>query len=102
MHFLKHFSTTNQAWLARFDWCIPLHHDYGSAYHILDVIFWFGKMDILAAHQVSQLTHARRLSRQMIRDLAQFARTGTCHWQPYSATHQQPYVYSKGAGQHSL
>lgn len=93
LHFLKHFSTTNQAWLARFDWCIPLHHDYGSAYHILDVIFWFGKMDILAAHQVSQLTHARRLSRQMIRDLAQFARTGTCHWQPYSATHQQPYVY---------
>lgn len=68
-------------WTAIFAWSRPSHPNYATSYHILDVPFWLGHLDILTAHGLSLTHHEYQLSHQMIHDLCYFAATGTCSWQ---------------------
>ena len=43
-----------QLWLAEFAWHDTSSAHYRSAYHILDMVFWFGNLQILAAHQFAK------------------------------------------------
>ena len=67
-----------QLWLAEFAWHDTSSAHYRSAYHILDMVFWFGNLQILAAHQYPTTAHLKFLSRQMQNDLANFAKSGKC------------------------
>ncbi|UXR82430.1 carboxylesterase family protein [Staphylococcus sp. IVB6214] len=58
-----------------FDWTHPTHTLYQSAYHILDVLFWFGRLDIMTAQGATVNAHDIQLSHQMIQDLSTFAHT---------------------------
>ena len=66
-------------WLARFDWHQPHTSYFKSAYHILDLVFWFGHLSILTKNHYSVTQHDMNLSRNMISDLAYFARKVRCH-----------------------
>ena len=44
-----------QLWLAEFAWHDTSSAHYRGAYHILDMVFWFGNLQILSAHQYQQL-----------------------------------------------
>lgn len=72
-----------QLWLAEFAWHDTSSTHYRSAYHILDMVFWFGNLQILAAHQYPTTTHLKFLSRQMQNDLANFAKSGKMPWPMY-------------------
>lgn len=58
-----------------FDWSHATHPAYHSAYHILDVTFWFGRLDIIEAQGANITDHDRQLSQRMIHDLCTFAYT---------------------------
>ncbi|HHB9372116.1 carboxylesterase/lipase family protein, partial [Staphylococcus aureus] len=45
--------------------------------------FWFGNLQILAAHQYPTTAHLKFLSRQMQNDLANFAKSGKMPWPMY-------------------
>lgn len=72
-----------QLWLAEFAWHDTSSAHYRSAYHILDMVFWFGNLQILAAHQYPTTAHLKFLSRQMQNDLANFAKSGKMPWPMY-------------------
>ncbi|HHQ6731651.1 TPA: carboxylesterase family protein [Staphylococcus aureus] len=72
-----------QLWLAEFAWHDTSSVHYRSAYHILDMVFWFGNLQILAAHQYPTTAHLKFLSRQMQNDLANFAKSGKMPWPIY-------------------
>ncbi|SUM02748.1 carboxylesterase type B [Staphylococcus devriesei] len=93
LQFLDNLKNNPHKWLVRFDWSLSSHSDFKSAYHILDLIFWFGKMEILNAHNVKNLTSEIALSQQIMNDLAYFAKNSTMPWTPYSIHHTQPHVY---------
>lgn len=80
-------------WFLRFDWCLPNTSDFNSAYHILDLVFWFGKMNILKAHGIKNLTSEIKLSEQMTSDLVTFAKSDTMPWQPYHSNNKEPHIY---------
>lgn len=82
-----------QRWLLRFDWHLPTSFEFNSAYHILDLVFWFGKMNILRAHGIKNLTSETKLSQQMISDLITFAKSDTMPWQPYHSNNKNPHIY---------
>lgn len=69
-----------QLWLAEFAWHDTSSAHYRSAYHILDMVFWFGNLQILSAHQYPTTAHLKFLSRQMQNDLANFAKSGKMPW----------------------
>ncbi|GJF59328.1 carboxylesterase family protein [Staphylococcus argenteus] len=72
-----------QLWFAEFAWHDNTSEHYRSAYHILDMIFWFGNLQILSAHQYPITNHLKFLSRQMQNDLANFAKAGKMPWPKY-------------------
>lgn len=83
-----------KCWYLRFDWHLPNSSDFNSAYHILDLVFWFGKMNILKAHDIKNLTSETKLSEQMISDLVTFATSDTMPWQPYHSNNKNPHIYN--------
>ncbi|MBI5973187.1 carboxylesterase family protein [Staphylococcus caledonicus] len=93
LQFLDNLKDNPHKWLARFDWSIPSQPDFNSAYHILDLVFWFGKMEILNAHDVKDLTSEKVLSQQMMNDLVYFAKNSIMPWAPYTLHHTQPHKY---------
>ncbi|ARJ51010.1 carboxylesterase family protein [Staphylococcus lutrae] len=70
-------SQITPTWRTIFNWSRTDHSSYSSAYHILDVIFWMGRLDILTAHGLEITNREQQLSTQMIHDLCHFARHGT-------------------------
>lgn len=93
MSFFNRLEHNSNQWLLRFDWSLPGHPHFASAYHILDLIFWFGKMKILNAHDVEDVISEMRLSKQMISDLVYFAKTSSMPWSPYSTINKHPHIY---------
>lgn len=91
--FLKSISHNPNRWLASFQWHQPNNTYYHSAYHILDIVFWFGHLDILKANGLDVTTHERELSMKMIHDLAYFARFSKMPWLPYQVGHTTPHIY---------
>ena len=89
--FLNQLDNNPHCWKLRFDWCLSNASPFQSAYHILDLVFWFGKLEILKAHGVNSLEHERHLSKHMIDDLIYFATYHTMPWPSYSP--QTPYCY---------
>ena len=89
--FLNQLDNNRHCWKLRFDWCLSNVSPFQSAYHILDLVFWFGKLEILKAHGVNSLEHERHLSKDMIDDLIYFATYHTMPWPSYSP--QTPYCY---------
>ena len=85
-------SNNSYRWLLRFDWASPEHVHFASAYHILDLVFWFGKMDILQGHSIKLSNNEFELSKRMISDLVHYARTGTMPYEPYSINNLEPHV----------
>ena len=69
---------THNYGFAEFAWHDTSSAHYRSAYHILDMVFWFGNLQILAAHQYPTTAHLKFLSRQMQNDLANFAKAVKC------------------------
>ncbi|SUM68621.1 para-nitrobenzyl esterase chain A [Staphylococcus saccharolyticus] len=80
-------------WLARFDWCQSDSLHFKSAYHILDVAFWFGNLAILSENDFPITQHETNLSRQMINDLAYFATYGRMPWKQYRLHHPYKHIY---------
>lgn len=80
-------------WLARFDWHQPHTSYFKSAYHILDLVFWFGHLSILTKNHYSITQHDMNLSSNMISDLAYFARKGKMPWKCYEPQHQALHIY---------
>ncbi|NHM74547.1 carboxylesterase/lipase family protein [Staphylococcus sp. 11007852] len=76
----KALSTYTDTWCATFAWSRPDHRDYASSYHILDVPFWFGQLEILAAHGLRLRAHDYNVSQDMMQDLNTFAQTGYLPW----------------------
>ena len=93
LQFLDNLKNNSHKWLARFDWSLLSHPAFNSAYHILDLVFWFGKMEILNAHDVKDLTSEKVLSQQMMNDLFYFAKNSIMPWAPYTLHHTQPHKY---------
>lgn len=89
---LQQMSNNSYRWLLRFDWARPEHVHFASAYHILDLVFWFGKMDILQGHSIKLSNNEFELSKRMISDLVHYARTGTMPYEPYSINNLEPHV----------
>lgn len=87
---LKHH---RYCWKLRFDWCLPNQSPFQSAYHILDLVFWFGKVNILKTHGIQSLEHERRLSTFMIRDLVYFATHHAMPWPTYSINTPYCHIY---------
>ncbi|MCS4485739.1 carboxylesterase family protein [Staphylococcus americanisciuri] len=79
--YVKALSQHTTVYTYTFDWSHPTHPLYHSAYHILDVLFWFGRLDIIEAQGAIITEHERCLSQNMIHDLCAFARTSHL---PYS------------------
>lgn len=80
-HFKVPFQQLHQAlsqvtptWQATFNWSCIDHPDYSSAYHILDMIFWMGRLDILEAHGLELTKRETELRESMIRDLCHFSK----------------------------
>lgn len=73
--YLKTLKQHTDVYTYIFDWVHPTHTSYQSAYHILDVLFWFGRLDIMTAHGATVNAHDIQLSQQMIQDLSTFAHT---------------------------
>ncbi|MEJ7542295.1 carboxylesterase family protein [Staphylococcus intermedius] len=67
-------SAVTPTWQATFNWSRNDHPDYSSAYHILDMIFWMGRLDILEAHGLKLTERETELRERMIRDLCHFAK----------------------------
>ncbi|MFO3688735.1 carboxylesterase family protein [Staphylococcus felis] len=63
-------------WTYEFTWAHPTHPDFATPYHILDVIFWMGRLDILTAHGAYVSDRDKQLSRHMMRKLCHFVQTG--------------------------
>ncbi|WP_263476538.1 carboxylesterase family protein [Staphylococcus delphini] len=70
-------SAVTPTWQATFNWSRNDHPDYASAYHILDMIFWMGRLDILEAHGLTLTARETELRERMIRDLCHFAQHST-------------------------
>ncbi|QLK86879.1 carboxylesterase family protein [Staphylococcus sp. 17KM0847] len=70
--YINHLNHTQNIYTYTFSWSYPLHPDFRSAYHILDVLFWFGRLDILESHGVPITPHIQQLSQHMIADLTYF------------------------------
>lgn len=73
-------SRYTHTWSTTFAWCRPEHSYYASSYHILDVPFWFGRLEILTAHGLTLTDKEWQLSHEMIQDMCTFAKTGKCNW----------------------
>ncbi|MBI5975020.1 carboxylesterase family protein [Staphylococcus canis] len=73
---LAELSKHTTVWPYTFNWSHPSHPAYASPYHILDVIFWMGRLDILEANGATVSDKERQLSRHMIHQLCQFVKTG--------------------------
>ncbi|WP_086428734.1 carboxylesterase family protein [Staphylococcus cornubiensis] len=80
-HFKAPFQQLHQAlsqvtptWQATFNWSRSDHPDYSSAYHILDMIFWMGRLDILEVHGLELTERETELRESMIRDLCHFSK----------------------------
>lgn len=80
-------------WLYRFDWCQPDSKHFQTSYHILDVIFWLGHLDILSAHGSAADSHAADLEKEMQEEVAEFVRSGTCSWEAYANSHTTPHIF---------
>lgn len=93
LSFLNQLESHRYCWKLRFDWCLSNQPAFQSAYHILDLIFWFGKIDILKAHGVNSLEHERDLSQHMINDLVYFATYHTLPWPSYSPHTPYCHIY---------
>ncbi|AKS67952.1 carboxylesterase family protein [Staphylococcus coagulans] len=76
-------SKTAPTWKAEFGWFRPNHPRYASAYHILDLIFWMGRLDILEANGLTLTSHEKQLSHRMIHDLCHFAKYGELRQHQY-------------------
>ncbi|MGV3243158.1 carboxylesterase family protein [Staphylococcus sp. 11261D007BR] len=63
-----------------FTWAHLTHPLFASPYHILDVIFWMGRLDILEAHGIELTLEDKQLSQKMIHQLYQFVITGRFQW----------------------
>ncbi|HCA7059321.1 TPA: carboxylesterase/lipase family protein [Staphylococcus pseudintermedius] len=70
-------SAVTPTWQVTFNWSRGDHPDYASAYHILDMIFWMGRLDILAAHGLEVTARETELRKRMIHDLCHFAQHST-------------------------
>ena len=92
IHLLQHIHTPHK-WLARFDWCRPNSTHFKTAYHILDIVFWFGHLDILTTNQYDIIKSDIDLSQRMISDLAYFARYSEMPWSPYQRDTQSTFIY---------
>lgn len=94
LNLLQQMRENPRCWLIRFDWARPEYVDFASAYHILDVVFWFGKMAILKAHNIKLYTSDIELSKRMINDIVHYASTGTMPFAPYTIDHTEPHIYN--------
>ncbi|UXR71591.1 MULTISPECIES: carboxylesterase family protein [unclassified Staphylococcus] len=74
-HYVKLLKPHTDVYTYLFDWSHSAHPLYHSAYHILDVLFWFGRLDIIKAQGAMVTQHEEQLSQQMIHDLYTFAYT---------------------------
>lgn len=95
-HFLQQLSLHSEhtnLWCACFSWHDNKHSKFQSAYHILDVIFWFGSLQILKAHQLIPSTSTEELSRRMRHDVAYFALHGKMPWEPYNQQSTHIHIY---------
>lgn len=91
--FLNDMKHNPNIWLACFQWHRTDSKYYKSAYHILDMIFWFGNLNILKAHQLSVTQHETKLSSKMIHDLCYFATHSKMPWTPYNEDNKRPFQY---------
>ncbi|MBO1198535.1 carboxylesterase/lipase family protein [Staphylococcus simiae] len=82
----------SELWLAEFAWYDQCDSLFSSAYHILDMIFWFGNLQILTAHHITVTKPVRQLSLRMQHDLVHFARTGTMPWPRYTNNNRHVYI----------
>lgn len=76
----KALSASTKTWTATFAWSRHDHPDYATSYHILDVPFWFGQLEILAAHGLTLRPHDFYVCQNMMKDLTTFAQTGSLPW----------------------
>lgn len=81
-----------ELWLAEFTWYDHPNPLFVSAYHILDMIFWFGNLQILTAHHTTVTEPIRQLSQRMQHDLVHFACTGTMPWPRYASNNRHIYM----------
>ncbi|WP_367009998.1 carboxylesterase family protein [Staphylococcus capitis subsp. urealyticus] len=92
LNFLQ--STHSQhKWLARFDWCKPKSIHFKSAYHILDMIFWFGNLNILSANNYHYTQSDIQLSHDMMADLGHFVRYNRMPWSKYHENTEYFHIY---------
>ena len=92
LNFLQ--STHSQhKWLARFDWCKPKSIHFKSAYHILDMIFWFGNLNILSANNYHYTQSDIQLSHDMMADLGHFVRYNRMPWSKYHEDTEYFHIY---------
>ncbi|WP_225798488.1 hypothetical protein [Staphylococcus aureus] len=63
---------THNYGLLNFAWHDTSSTHYRSALHILDMVFWFGKLTNISSTSISTTTHLKFLSRQMQMILANF------------------------------
>ena len=73
--YVKTMQSHTDLYTYQFDWSHPTHPLYHSAYHILDVAFWFGRLDIIEVQGADMNEHERQLSQCMIHDLCTFVYT---------------------------
>lgn len=92
LNFLQ-FTHSQHKWLARFDWCKPKSMHFKSAYHILDMIFWFGNLNILSANHYNYSPTDIQLSHEMMADLGCFARYNKMPWSKYQKDTQHFHIY---------
>ncbi|GEP84457.1 putative para-nitrobenzyl esterase chain A [Staphylococcus piscifermentans] len=92
LDWLNHYSGSNK-WLYRFDWSNPASKDFKSPYHILDVIFWLGHLDILSAHGAPADGETFELENEMQETVGKFIRSGECSWKPYTPYDASPYIF---------
>ncbi|HEY0301267.1 MAG TPA: carboxylesterase family protein [Rhizomicrobium sp.] len=89
----------SRTWMYRFELGAAAPRIGGVATHATDTRFWFGTM---AGSTYQDFFFERApppaeldLSRQMRADLAQFARSGTCHWPAYESGRRGTMCYAE-------
>lgn len=92
LDWLNHYSGSNK-WLYRFDWSNPASKDFKSPYHILDVIFWLGHLDILSTYGTPADGETLKLENEMQETVGKFIRSGECSWKPYTQYDASPHIF---------
>ena len=69
--------------VSTFRLCKPKSIHFKSAYHILDMIFWFGNLNILSANNYHYTQSDIQLSHDMMADLGHFVRYNKMPWSKY-------------------